>query len=71
MSESVILNVTGMKCGGCEANVTGKLGELDGVISAKASSQGQTVQVDFNPEKVSLAIIKDAIADAGYTVVSV
>ncbi|MDD2723782.1 MAG: heavy-metal-associated domain-containing protein [Methylovulum sp.] len=71
MSESVILNVTGMKCGGCEANVTSKLGELDGVATVKASSKEQQVQVDFDAAKTTLAEIKQTITDAGYTVISV
>jgi copper chaperone len=70
MRESVILKVTGMKCGGCEANVTHKLNDIDGVVYIKASSQEQQVQVDFNAEKTTLAAIKDAITSAGYTVVS-
>ncbi|ASF48718.1 heavy-metal-associated domain-containing protein [Methylovulum psychrotolerans] len=70
MRESVILKVTGMKCGGCEANVTHKLNDIDGVVYIKASSQEQQVQVDFNAEKTTLAAIKDAITNAGYTVVS-
>ncbi|MDD5273985.1 MAG: heavy-metal-associated domain-containing protein [Methylovulum sp.] len=70
MRESVLLNVTGMKCGGCEASVTNKLSDLEGVLYVKASSQEQQVQVDFIAEKTTLAAIKDAIASAGYTVVS-
>jgi copper chaperone CopZ len=61
----------GMKCGGCEANVTQKLGELEGVDYIKASSQDQQIQVDFNAEKTTLGAIKDAITSAGYTVVAV
>jgi copper chaperone len=68
MNESIILNVTGMKCGGCEAAVTGKLMALDGVVAVKASSQDQQVAVDFDAEKLPLAAIKQAVADAGYTV---
>lgn len=71
MRESVILKVMGMKCGGCEANVTQKLGELDGVDYIKASSQNQQIQVDFNAEKTTLGAIQDAITNAGYSVMSV
>lgn len=70
MRESVILKVTGMKCGGCEANVSNKLAELGGINHVKASSQEQQVQVDFDAEKTTLAAIKQTITDAGYTVVS-
>jgi copper chaperone len=68
MTESVILTVSGMKCGGCEANVAGKLNAIDGVVSVKASSKDRQVRVEFNSEKTSLTVIKNAIAEAGFTV---
>ncbi len=70
MSESVLLNVTGMKCGGCEAHVTSALGKLDGVLSATASSKEQNVHVEYESGKTDLAAIRQTITDAGYTVVS-
>ena len=69
MTESASLTVTGMKCGGCENNVTAKLKSLDGVKSATASSKDKVVRVEFDTDKTSLAAIAQAIADVGYTVV--
>ncbi|MGZ4994973.1 MAG: heavy-metal-associated domain-containing protein [Methylobacter sp.] len=68
MTESVSLTVTGMKCGGCEANVTGKLQAIDGVLSVKASSKDNQVDVEFDAGKTSLDAIADVITDAGFTV---
>lgn len=68
MIESVSLTVIGMKCGGCEANVTSKLNAVDGVLSVNASSKNKQVDVEFDTEKTSLDVIADAIADAGFTV---
>ncbi|NOT83269.1 MAG: heavy-metal-associated domain-containing protein [Methylococcaceae bacterium] len=68
MSESVILNVTGMKCGGCETNVTLKLNALDGVKSVKASHREKQVTVEFDADKTSVAAITQAIIAAGYVV---
>ncbi len=68
MIESVVLTVTGMKCGGCETNVMGKLEALNGVMSVKASHKDKEVSVEFDAEKTTLDAIKDAIADAGFTV---
>jgi len=51
MTESVSLTVTGMKCGGCEANVTSKLEAIDGVLSVNASSKNNEVNVEFDAEK--------------------
>ena len=68
MIESVILTVTGMKCGGCETNITGKLEAINGVISASASFKDNVVSVEYDNEKTSLDTIKNAITDAGFTV---
>lgn len=70
MTESVVLTVTGMKCGGCETNVTDKLQAIDGIVSVKASSKDKTVSVDFDAEKTGLDAIKNAITSAGFTVQS-
>jgi len=68
MTESAILAVTGMKCGGCENNVTTKLMAIDGVKSATASSKDKEVKVEFDKKKTNLAEISQAISDVGYTV---
>ncbi|MCK5888360.1 MAG: heavy-metal-associated domain-containing protein [Methylococcales bacterium] len=68
MSESVSLDVTGMKCGGCETNVKTKLETIDGVISIEASSKENTVTVEFDADKTTIDAISDAIIDAGFTV---
>jgi copper chaperone len=69
MTESASLTVTGMKCGGCENNVTTKLKSMAGIISATASSKDKLVNVEFDSQKIDLKAIADAITDAGYTVV--
>lgn len=68
MTESVSLTVIGMKCGGCEANVTGKLQAIEGVLSVSASSKDKEVNVSFDADKISLADITDAIVEAGFSV---
>lgn len=68
MTESVSLTVIGMKCGGCENNVTTKLKAIDGVLSVNASSKDKEVNVEFDAEKTSLDVIAGAIIDAGFAV---
>lgn len=68
MTESVKITVTGMKCGGCEANVKGKLSSIDGVLTVNASSKENTVDVEFDSTKTGLDIIKAAIVEVGYNV---
>ncbi|MFI3186447.1 MAG: heavy-metal-associated domain-containing protein [Methylococcaceae bacterium] len=69
MIESVSLPVTGMKCGGCESNVTNKLKAIDGVIGIKASSKDNEINIEFDNETTSLEMIKDVIVEAGFTLV--
>jgi copper chaperone len=68
MTESASLTVTGMKCGGCESNVTNKLKSIEGIITATASSKDKLVTVEFEPDKTSLKAIAQAITDIGYSV---
>ncbi|MCX7087786.1 MAG: heavy-metal-associated domain-containing protein [Methylococcales bacterium] len=68
MSESIGLTVTGMKCGGCETNVTGKLTALAGVISVKAAHKENSVSVEFDADTTTEAAIKQVITDAGFGV---
>lgn len=68
MSETVSINVSGMKCGGCENTVNAALSAIDGVLSVKASHQDKKVDVEFDPDKTDLDELEDAISDAGFTV---
>jgi copper chaperone len=68
MIESVELNVLGMKCGGCESNVTGKLNAVNGVSAVKASSKDKLVNIEFDTDKTNLNALKEVIKAAGYSV---
>ena len=68
MSESVNLTVTGMKCGGCETNITTKLSALAGVIAVQAAHQQNSVVVEYDPQAISLDEIEDTITDVGFNV---
>ena len=68
MSESVTFTVTGMKCGGCESNITSKLQTLEGVLSVSASHKDDEVEIEFDPSKTDPESIKDVITEAGFSV---
>jgi copper chaperone len=68
MTESVTLTVAGMKCGGCESNVTNKLMTVEGVLSVQASAKDNEVSVEYDAEKTDLDAITEAITDAGFSV---
>lgn len=68
MSQSVTFTVTGMKCGGCENTVKSKVQDVEGVLSVAASHTDEAVEVEFDPAKADLDLIKEAITEAGFTV---
>lgn len=65
-SKTVIIEVEGMTCGGCEPHIDETLKKLNGVVSAKASYKNKNVKVVFNPSQITLQKIKKAINDIGY-----
>ena len=68
MVESKILTVTGMKCGGCESKVEGKLQELEGIESIQVTHKEDKVEVEFDENKTSVDAIKQKITEAGFSV---
>ncbi len=68
MSESVSLEVTGMKCGGCETTVKKKLNAMEGVISVEAMNKENKVDVEFDSDKTNVEAISAAITEAGFKV---
>lgn len=66
MTISVSFNVSGMKCGGCEASLTSALSALTGVTQVQASHIKKRVDVDFEEQQITVDDIEDAILDAGF-----
>ena len=68
MTVSVSFNVSGMKCGGCEASLSSALLALTGVVQVNASHLQKTVEVDFDDQQISVDDIEDAIVGAGFKI---
>ncbi len=66
-AKTVVIDVEGMTCEGCAKLIDETLNKLKGVISAKASYKNKNVKVVYNPKEITLAEIKKAISDLGYT----
>lgn len=64
------INIEGMSCEHCVKHVTNALQEIEGVTNVKVDLSGNNAVIELSKE-VSEAVIKDAIEDAGYDVVSV
>lgn len=63
------LPVIGMACSACSANVERKLNSLPGVNKAVVNLPGRSAFVDFDEQKISLAVMKKEINDIGYDLV--
>jgi len=64
--QTVTMSVEGMSCGACVGHVTRALQGLDGVQSAQVSLQDKRAFVTYDPAKVQVAQMTEAIADEGY-----
>jgi sulfite exporter TauE/SafE/copper chaperone CopZ len=60
--------VDGMSCGSCEQRIEKEVSALEGVRRVGASASLSEVMVYYEPDRVGLAAIHEAIRGAGYTV---
>jgi len=58
--------VEGMTCSGCERTVSKVVSNIEGVASAKANLSSSTVSVEYDPSKVTVDKIKEAVNQVGY-----
>jgi copper chaperone len=68
MTTRITVPVDGMSCTGCENNIQFALTSLRGVGTVDADHKAKTVQVDYDPEAVTAATLRQAIQDMGYEV---
>ncbi|NPD92785.1 heavy metal translocating P-type ATPase [Xylanibacter muris] len=68
--EKKTVAVLGMMCAGCAANVEKKLNSLTGINSATVNLPARTALIEYNPQEITLAQMKDVLAAAGYDMVT-
>jgi len=64
------LEITGMSCATCSGTVEDAIGELEGVEEASANYATDEGTVAYDPERVGLAEVYDAIETAGFEAAS-
>ena len=64
--ETQILNVQGMMCEACVGHVTKALQGLDGVQTAAVDLVKAQAIVTYDPAKVQVSQMQEAVADEGY-----
>jgi copper chaperone len=70
MLKSISLNVTGMKCGGCEINAKNKLEAFNGITEVRVSYKDNKIEIDYESETTSEEAMIGVITEAGYKVTS-
>lgn len=63
-------NVEGMSCAHCKAAVEVELNALSGVEDSNADFENGTVEVRYDESRVTTADIRNAVEEAGYTLVA-
>lgn len=66
-TEKVIIPVEGMTCASCAAAIEKTLKRQDGVISASVNFASGKAMVDYLPDVITVADMRDAISKLGYT----
>jgi copper chaperone len=67
--ETTSLVAPDISCEHCQHAIEGALGELFGVNTVKVDIPTKTVNLTYDPQKVTLAKIEEVLDDTGYTVV--
>jgi copper chaperone len=68
VSIQIVLQVTGMTCGGCETAVRRAVGRVPGVVSVEASHREERVTVTFGDDRPDRGAVVAAIERIGFTV---
>jgi copper chaperone len=66
--ETVSFDVKGMTCGGCVASVKRVLSAVPGVASVDVTLQPGKASVAYDPARVTVQKLHEAVENAGYDV---
>lgn len=66
MTKTITLRVEGMSCEACVRHVTEALTRLEGVESAVVNLQNKSAKVVYDPERVQLQQLLEAVEEEGY-----
>jgi copper chaperone len=66
--ESTSLVAPDISCEHCQHAIEGAIGKLEGVNRVKVDIPSKTVDINYDPEKVTLTKIEEVLDDVGYTV---
>ncbi len=64
------IKISGMSCASCALNVEKSLGNLEGVEEAQVNLGTEEATVTYDPEKLKLGELENAVENAGYGVIN-
>lgn len=64
------LKISGMTCATCAVNIEDSLSKIKDVSKAQVNFGTDTAQVEFDPKKVTLAELENAVKQAGYETIN-
>ena len=67
-TQKATFTVKGMHCSACQTRVQRALTRTAGVTTAMVDLAGAKAEVEFDPAKVTIAQLKQAVRDVGYEV---
>jgi Cu+-exporting ATPase len=67
--EKISLQVSGMTCINCAKSIEKALDNRTGIYSAAVNFATERINIEYNPEQISLITIKKIIQDTGYSLV--
>ncbi len=65
--DSCVLDIGGMTCAACVNRIEKSLSRVDGVAGATVNLATETATVAYDRELVTIEMLRDAVASAGYT----
>lgn len=63
-----IVRIPDLSCGHCVQTVTAVLTPLDGVAEVSVDLPAKTVEIVYDPQRITLARISEVLADEAYPV---
>ena len=64
-----MLKIGGMHCAGCVNSIQKHVSSLQGVQNVEVNLASEKASLEFDPDKIGIAVIEKAIEEAGYRVV--
>ena len=66
--EQLVLQISGIGCGGCEQRIQKALSRLEGVRNSSADYRSGEVRVVYDPSRTSSETVRACIVQSGYEV---